>query len=111
MDSKKAITTALQAKGCTVLRMGDSPSLGSMALVGKDGRDVLAILFDGQIGRSESQQRFCDRWRGVPPVNLYTIQDAEELAAYIEGGEFDRRKIQGTMHGTVFVQPGRRRDF
>lgn len=111
MDAKKAIITALQSEGCSVLRLGESPSLGTMAVVAKEGRDILAMLLSDGEARTNSQQKFCDHWRGVPPVNLYTIADAKALAGYIEGGEFDRSKVQAAMSGTVVLKPGRRRDY
>lgn len=111
MDAKKAILSTLRSEGCSVLRLGDSPSLGSMAVIAKEGRDVLAILLTDNDHRSEPQQRFCDGWRGVPPVNVRDVRDAFELARCIDAGDFDRSKIQASMSGQVILRTGRKRDY
>lgn len=82
-----------------------------MAVVAKQGRDVLAILLTDGEGRTESQQQFCDRWQGVPPINLSGAADAALLAKCIDSGEFDRSKIQASMSGQVILRTGRKRDY
>lgn len=76
------ITQELARLGCTIT---DVKALPGSIVVGYAGRDVICFLTQ----RTKDMQRFADKWKGVPPVNLTKIEQVHELLERILAGEFD----------------------
>ena len=78
----EAILKRLRQRGCTLLAIDRLPNA---YIVGLASRDVISFLTP----RTPEIQRFCDRWKGAPPVDVTTVAKADELCDAIMAGEFD----------------------
>ena len=79
----EAILKFLRSKGCTITPL--SRTMPNAVIVGLAGRDVICFLSK----RDKLMQKFADAWRGVPPVDLNSVHQAETLVLCILHGEFD----------------------
>jgi hypothetical protein len=79
----EAALAYLRAKGCTITPL--SRTVPGAVVVGLAGRDVICFLEK----RTPMMQKFADAWRGVPPVDLNSVHQAETLVLCILHGEFD----------------------
>ena len=86
----EAIQQFLIEHGATIAPL--TKTLPGAAIVGFAGRDVICYMTQ----RTPLMQGFAQNWRGVPPVDLLEMEDAEKLLEAILSGEFDEdSKMEG----------------
>jgi hypothetical protein len=78
----ETITQELARLGCTITEV---TTLSGSIVVGYAGRDVICFLTQ----RTKEMQKFADKWKGAPPVNLTKVEHVHELLERILAGEFD----------------------
>lgn len=109
MESKTALFNRLHLGGCSTLRLAECPTFGTIAIVGKKGRDVICFCLDPGRSRTRQQQKIADRWRGTPPVNLSSIDDADQLIKALDSRDFDHGQIMSTMQSDLVFRDGKLR--